>query len=314
MSRVVVVGDPMYFSIKVGPNPHTRNRWGFRKRVDLAKAKKQWKRFVDQLKDLGVQVLVLPAVKSCPGMVFPANAGVVIDREAEQPFSDKIFLMSRLISGRSGEEVYYQEFFKRLGFEIRYPNDPFEGEADFFPVGDQYILTHGRVIRQHFEPCWGFPPYRRVYGFRTDKRIHEFLSKLLPGKKIISCELMDERFYHGDTVLCPFGPKYEFLIAYLPALTNEARDIVRANFKDRLIPLETEDAFQYAANSFYVETYQGKFLLMPVGVSRGLLTQTKEHGVEPVEVDVSEFFEKGGGSIKCMLLDLGFRVGDIKKD
>jgi hypothetical protein len=33
----------------------------------------------------------------------------------------------------------------------------------------------------------------------------------------------------------------------------------------------------------------------------------RERGVEPVLVDVSEFLAKGGGSVKCMILDLGPR-------
>jgi hypothetical protein len=44
---------------------------------------------------------------------------------------------------------------------------------------------------------------------------------------------------------------------------------------------------------------------MPLGVSDELCAQVRAHGVEPVLVDVSEFLAKGGGSIKCMILDLG---------
>jgi N,N dimethylarginine dimethylhydrolase, eukaryotic len=35
------------------------------------------------------------------------------------------------------------------------------------------------------------------------------------------------------------------------------------------------------------------------------LAQIRDRGVEPISVDVSEFLAKGGGSIKCMILDLG---------
>jgi hypothetical protein len=44
---------------------------------------------------------------------------------------------------------------------------------------------------------------------------------------------------------------------------------------------------------------------MPEGVSDELLARVRERGVEPVQVDVSEFLAKGGGSVKCMILDLG---------
>ena len=44
---------------------------------------------------------------------------------------------------------------------------------------------------------------------------------------------------------------------------------------------------------------------MPDGVSERLLAQVRERGVTPIPVDVSEFLKKGGGSVKCMIGDLG---------
>jgi N-dimethylarginine dimethylaminohydrolase len=44
---------------------------------------------------------------------------------------------------------------------------------------------------------------------------------------------------------------------------------------------------------------------MPDGVSERLLAEIRERGVTPVTVDVSEFLKKGGGSVKCMIGDLG---------
>jgi hypothetical protein len=40
-------------------------------------------------------------------------------------------------------------------------------------------------------------------------------------------------------------------------------------------------------------------------VSELLRQQIRQRAVEPVLLDVSEFLAKGGGSIKCMILDLG---------
>ena len=127
----------------------------------------------------------------------------------------------------------------------------------------------------------------------------------IPYREIISCELVDEWFYHGDTVLCSFGPEFSFLLAYLPALEKNARENLKKRFKDKLIELDELDGRQYAANSIYVETMEGRFMIMPTGVSQRLMDQVKEIGVTPVQIDVSEFFEKGGGSLKCMILDLG---------
>lgn len=302
--RTIVLGDPLFFRIKSGSNPHTRNRFGWKKKVNQEKARQQWKRLLDQLKGLGADVLIIPPVEEWPGMVFPANAGVVIVREEKIPPAQKTFLMSHLISGRRGEENHYRLFFERLGFKIQEAPLPFEGEADFFPAAAYWILTYGEVISQRFKCKWGFPPYRRVYGFRTDSRMSEILSSLV-NREILKIELKDERFYHGDTALCSWGPSLQFLLAYFSVLSKEGQAILKNAFQDRLISLSEEDGMKYAANSFYLETSQGKFLLMPQGVSSKLLGEIRERGVVPIEVDVSEFFEKGGGSVKCMILDLG---------
>jgi hypothetical protein len=44
---------------------------------------------------------------------------------------------------------------------------------------------------------------------------------------------------------------------------------------------------------------------MPAGVSERLQAQVRERGARPETVEVSEFLKKGGGSVKCMIGDLG---------
>jgi hypothetical protein len=44
---------------------------------------------------------------------------------------------------------------------------------------------------------------------------------------------------------------------------------------------------------------------MPEGVSDKLLGEVRTRSMLPVLINVSEFLAKGGGSIKCMILDLG---------
>ena len=58
--RHVLMGDPRHFSVKGGANPHTRTRWGTRRRVDRQRAIAQWQRLKDTLGDLGVRVIVVP--------------------------------------------------------------------------------------------------------------------------------------------------------------------------------------------------------------------------------------------------------------
>lgn len=298
------MGDPAHFSVRGGANPHTRNRLGLRKRVSRAEAIAQWHALAGALVSLDVRVFVIPPSDACPGLVYPANAGFLPD-PGETPPTARFYLLSNLIETRAGETPVYRDFLSRLGFAPVQSRYRFEGEADFIPAGDVFLFTCGPLERQRFVPRFGLPPWRRVYGFRSEPRAEAELAALVPARKLLRLELVDERYYHGDTVLASFGPGRKHLLAYLPGLSPASRDLLEKYCGDHLIPLSDDDAALYAANSFALR-FRGKHcLLMPVGVSEALLARVRETGVEPITVDVGEFLKKGGGSVKCMIGDLG---------
>ena len=301
------MGDPTHFSVKGGANPHTRTRWGTRRRVDRERAIAQWRRLRDTLSDLGVRVLVVPPQPAHPGLVYPANAGFLTDLDAEKPIAEKTFYLANLLPSRAGEKPHYRRVLAGAGFRTAEidPRYRFEGEADFFPVGDAYLLTHGRIERQRFVAALGWPPWRRVYGFRTDARVREVLEPIVAPRRVIALELVLEAHYHGDTALCAFGPRREHLLAWRAALAPGHWERVRETFGDALVELGPEDATRYAANSYTLSLRGDSFLVMPDGLSDRLLAQVRERGATPVCVDVSEFLKKGGGSVKCMIGDLG---------
>lgn len=152
-------------------------------------------------------------------------------------------------------------------------------------------------------PKLGVPPWKRRYGFRSaHNAIHE-LSHWIPSEQVLAVRLIDERFYHGDTAFCAFGPERRFLLAYEKAIAPVSRRILHES--DNVIWLNDVDASHYAANSFACE-YEGAHLLcMPAGISTQLRRQIAGLGVEVITIDVSEFLEKGGGAVKCMIGDLG---------
>ena len=311
--RWVMMGDPSHFSVKGGSNPHTRTRWGLRRRVDRALAVKQWQRLRDTLVDLGIRVLVVAPDPAQPGLVYPANAGFMRGVDVPQPLAERRFHLANLLPSRAGERPHYRRTLQVAGiacFEVD-PAYRFEGEADFFPAGDVYLLTHGRLERQRFVPALGLPPWKRLYGFRTDERVAPVLQSIVGGnRKILRIGLERETHYHGDTALCGFGPGRRFLLAWGPALEPAGLGRLRERFRENLIEIEADDAARYAANSFSYTPAGGSesFLVMPTGVSEPLLGQIRDRGVTPLCVDVSEFLKKGGGSVKCMIGDLGVMV------
>jgi N-dimethylarginine dimethylaminohydrolase len=309
--RTVLMGDPDHFSVQGGANPHTRTRWGTRRYVNREVAIAQWRQLKATLERLGVRVVVVPAVAAQPGLVYPANAGFMSDVDAKLPLQEKVFTLSNLLPTRAGEKPHYRRVLESLGLRVAELDSSlrFEGEADFFPFGGTYLLTCGKLERQRFVPRWGMPPWKRVYGFRTDARVEPVLTPMVAPKSVLRLELTLEAHYHGDTALCAFGARREHLLVYREALAPKSYEALAREHGPALIPLALEDARRYAANSFTLMANGESKLVMPQGVSGRLVDQVRERGTEPVIVDVSEFLAKGGGSVKCMIGDLGLMAG-----
>lgn len=305
MPHTVVLGDPEFFRIKSGKNPYTRTRWGLRKKVDIARAVYQWARFKETLERLGARVLVLPPDRDNPSMVFPANAGFLFPKYERISWTQKTFYLSRLTAHRRNETSIHEKFFGSLGFEIGRLPLAFEGEADFFPAGDAYLFSYGDIVPTGFRPALAWPPYRYRFSHRSDRRNLPALQKIVGPKPVIEVYLTDEKYYHGDTALFATGKDREYLLAYLPAMDESSRERLKRYFGSRLLPLSKEDTENFAANSFQLDTPEGPHLLMPEGISEDLKEKARKIGLPFTLVDVSEFFTKGGGSIKCLLCDLG---------
>jgi N-dimethylarginine dimethylaminohydrolase len=307
MPRTILMGDPRYFSVRGGANPHTRNIFGFRKGVDAALARRQWHDLARSLLAHGAEICVIEPHPELTGLVYPANAGFVypLTLDAARAAATRIFYLANLLPTRAGERDIYRPFIRSMGFQTREVAARFEGEADFFPAGRFMLFTYGRLERQRFVAQFGFPPWKRLYGFRSEHGALNELREIAADRPIIEIELRLEAHYHGDTVLCSFGPEREFLLAYIEGMSPESGGQLRNEFGSNLIALSAHDAALYAANSFQTD-FDGKlYLFMPAGISDDLLREVRGRGVEPVLINVSEFLAKGGGSIKCMILDLG---------
>jgi len=302
------MGDPAHFSVKGGANPHTRTRWGTKRSVDRALAQRQWAHLRDLLRDLSVRVLVVPPDPAQPGLVYPANAGFLTELDTEKPHAQKRFYLANLLPTRAGEKEHYRRVLLAAGFDVREIPERFrmEGEADFFPVAGKYVLTHGGIEKQRFVPALAIPPWKRLYGFRTDVAVEPLLREIVAPSEVLRIELVLEAHYHGDTALCAFGPRREHLLVYRAALARGGWEKLAERFgAQNLIEISDADAARYAANSFTYTRGGEPFLVMPGGISDALHARVRERGVTPITVDVSEFLKKGGGSVKCMIGDLG---------
>ncbi|MFW5968608.1 MAG: dimethylarginine dimethylaminohydrolase family protein [Persicimonas sp.] len=293
MRPAVLMTDPRHFAIRGGANPHTRREDDSLKVVDIERAMPQWHTYVDKLLDGGIDVYVADGAAELTGMVFAANAGFLEGRLDDRPASEKVFYPSHFTAEhRVGESALFSRFMERFGFAVHdYPDEwRFEGEADAFPVG------------RGDDKRWIF-----TFGFRSDERVGDWLEEEVVGESMIRLRLTDPRYYHGDCLLCDLGGP---LLGWTGGLAPEAVARLREEFGERFIEMPDADAENFLGNSFYVETGTERLLYTPEGISDALAERIEAEGIELIEVDISEFFGKGGGGPKCMV----FNLGEVDRD
>jgi N-dimethylarginine dimethylaminohydrolase len=174
------------------------------------------------------KLVLEPPQQDLPDIVFTANAGIVLGRKV---------IVSRFRSvERQGEEPHHRAWFAENGFEILdWPQDvPFEGAGDALFDRGQELL-------------WVGP------GFRSDAAVPALLEKLL-GRKAAALNLIDPRFYHLDTCLCPLASGY---LLYFPAAFDEkSRALIELLVpKGKRIEVDEADALQFCCNAVDLEGY-----------------------------------------------------------
>ncbi len=256
-----------FFSVRYVINPWME---GNVSRVSQTDALRQWRDLRDILEGLAEVRLIEPD-PNLPDMVFTANAGVVLNGRV---------LPSRFAHGeRRPEEPLFRDWFERHHFEVSMlPEDQqFEGAGDV-------LLDCGRAR------LWA------GYGFRTSLEAHRTLADLL-GVEAISLRLIDPRFYHLDTCLCPLEDG--FLIHYSAAFDfpsqQRIRDLVPP---DRLISIGESDAVEFACNAVNI----GRKIVLH-SASDGLKQRLADAGFEVITTPLNEFL-KAGGAAKCLTLRL----------
>lgn len=288
MKPSVLMTHPRYFAIKGGANPHTRNADDTLKKVDSGVAIEQWNAYVDVLLEAGVDVYVADGNKELTGMVFAANAGFLMDRLERTSSARKRFFPSHFaVEHRMGETDRFSGFMNDFGVQVsEYPEQwSWEGEADAFPLGRGEDLV------------WVF-----TYGYRSDPEVCDWISGVMQNE-FISLRLVKPEFYHGDTAITDLGHK---CLVYLDAFDESSQEILKETLGDRIIEIEEKDAKKFLGNSLYIETEKGRFLFVASGIRKKTLKEIAKEGIEVIEVDVSEFFGKGGGGPKCMVFHLGY--------
>ncbi|MFF7456617.1 dimethylargininase [Kitasatospora sp. NPDC008115] len=252
---------PTYFAVEYAINP-----WMDPSRpVDTGAALRQWQMLRDTLLRLGHGVEELPPRPRLPDMVFAANGASVVD--------GRVLVARFRHPQRAPEAAAHQAWFRRAGYRPTIAELPNEGQGDFLPVGDLVLAGS---------------------GLRTSPAAHRE-AELALGRRIVSLQLVDPRFYHLDTALAVLS---EDQIMYYPqAFTPKSNRTLRTLFP-RAVLATDQDAAVLGLNAIS----DGRHVLL-TEAAHGLAAQLHADGFVPVPVHLPELL-KGGGGPKCCVLEL----------
>jgi N-dimethylarginine dimethylaminohydrolase len=263
----ILMCPPDHYGVDYVINPWMQGQLG---RTDRALARRQW----DGLREVlavDAEIALVEAQPGLPDMVFTANAGMV---------HGNVAVVSRFRSPeRQGEEPYFRAWFEHNGFSIApWPKGVFfEGAGDALFDRGQDLIWSG---------C----------GFRSDIAAASLLAKAF-DRESIPVRLIDPRFYHLDTCLCPLAGGW--LMYYPPAFDAVSlKQIMHRVPKEKRIAVSEADAMQFACNAVGLD---GRVIMN--GASRELQTRLRAAGFTPVLTPLSEFL-KAGGTAKCLTLKL----------
>lgn len=266
-TQAILMCPPDHFEVAYVINPWMEGQFA---NTDDALAHRQWNGLRDAIAQYA-KVVLEPPQRGLPDLVFTANAGIVLGKKA---------IVSRFRSTeRQGEEPHDHAWFAANGFEILdWPQDvPFEGAGDALFDRGQDLLWVG-------------------HGFRSDKAVPALLQKLL-GRKTAALNLVDPRFYHLDTCLCPLAGGFSL---YFPtAFDDSSRTLIESLVpEDKRIMVEEADALKFCCNAVDLDGH-----IFMNDASEELQNRLRNAGFTLVLTPLSEFM-KAGGAAKCLTLKL----------
>ena len=265
VTRPVLMCRPDFFTVVYRINPWMDPHLP----TDTGLAVRQWEQLYRTYLDLGYDVQLIDPIDGLPDMVYAANGGFVIDNVA--------YGASFTYPERQPEGPAYMRWFQDHGFDVTEPQNINEGEGDSLLVGDTILAGT---------------------GFRSGTDSHEELGRIY-GREVITLNLVNPSFYHLDTAVAVLdGTPGQEHIAYLPSAFDEPSVKTLHDRYPNAIIVTEEDASVLGLNSFS-DGYNVVIASRAADFDR----QLREHGYNPIGVDLSELL-LGGGGVKCCTLEL----------
>jgi N-dimethylarginine dimethylaminohydrolase len=258
---------PKNFSVAYDINPWMTRNVG----VPTPGAVRQWDRLVETLHCAGdVSIELVESRPDVPDLVFTANAALI---------SGNLAIMSSFRHPeRRREQSTYRRHLVQHGFATTFLQQTFfEGAGDALFDRVRPILYAG-------------------YGWRSERSATTQLAETL-AVRTIPLLLVDERFYHLDTCLCPLASGH--VLAYMDAFSPHAQKLLRRTIEPEfLIEVSLDDALAFTCNAVEI----GDAIVLHSASAR-LRERLNAAGYRIFATDLDEF-HKAGGSAKCLTLRL----------
>jgi N-dimethylarginine dimethylaminohydrolase len=268
---------PEHFEVAYTINPWMRpDSWQSQSELLGARSTNGWQRLTETLRGLGAELEFVPPVAGLPDLVFTANAAVVLDGKA--------LVASFRHPQRQGETPLYRQAFEQL--------------KERGLLSEVHDMPEGMVLEGAGDCVWD-PVRDRFwlgYGQRSDRDAAKLVQDLF-GFEVVPLRLVDPRFYHMDTCLCPLTGGE--VLYYPGAFDDEGKATILDCFgAENLIAAPEPDACGFAVNAVNI----GRDIVLAT-VTAELRFMLEERGYRLHETPISDF-NLSGGSAFCLTLKL----------
>jgi N-dimethylarginine dimethylaminohydrolase len=230
----------------------------------------QWKSLLALLHRYA-DVDCISAEPGVPDLVFTANAGLVLGRQ--------VLLSAFRHAERRPEEACFSRWFSSNGFEVL-----------TLPEGVYFEGAGDALFDRRLPLLW------MGHGHRTDEAAAAIIAGLF-DVDVVPLQLVNPRFYHLDTCLCPLDGGA--LLYYPDAFDRASQERIAALVPPELrIAVDANDAAAFACNAVNC----GRHVIMNQA-SDALARTLAAHGYLLHQTPLPEFM-KAGGSAKCLTLKL----------
>jgi N-dimethylarginine dimethylaminohydrolase len=273
----ILMSAPDHFEVSYTINPWMKpDTWQSQAETLRARSSSGWRTLTETLRDLGAELEMVPPEEGLPDLVFTANAAVILNGKA--------LVATFRHPQRQPETAIYRRTFERL-----------KARGVLEEVVD---MPEGTVLEGAGDCVWD--PVRETfwlgYGQRSDGDATALVRETF-GFDVVPLKLVDPRFYHMDTCLCPLTGGQ---VLYWPdAFDSEGKAEIEARFgKDNLIAAPAEDAFSFAINAVNI----GRDIVVAT-VTGQLRGRLEDYGYRLHTTPISDF-NLSGGSAFCLTLKL----------